>query len=793
MLASSKLCHRCGHEKEDLALHDITRCCPACGETHDRDVNASINLYFVGLGRPEVTPVEQALVDDRSPNGLPKKPSCAEAGSLTAKDYAVCHGLVYLSMFFANKVPIKVAKSIKMPLRAGTKAYNDMIIPYFRQFISGRQTAYLAQSSLGTLFFYKKHDVIVKYYLPNGRDWSEIFITPSAKNNDFMVHYSNTSESASKILPYHLIGVDYEPYKIIIEKVPLKSSDGSTFNYTDDDLETKIKIIKITTNEKVIEISLTGQVSIGYPLCNNYIPIVNLANKKFTVIILDIASKKVITFVKKWLKTITKAVGDYLEQIKKVDDWRQVNQRIIQGQYGNYKLSEVDFAIGNNYTITKCTFHVRNYTLYSAPIVFKIEIYIEKGIMHYKIIVPKQINITELGIDRIRDDYVVESQVLRLYLTDKEHTETNVLYQDTRYAILKLPSNEEKYCTVNSDGHIEHIIEGYVDCGRTKEPKYLFDIYFEHGFIIVLHKSGILLYDTLKGKWWQVEISNEENKIDFCDHTHEYYYIRKCKKLVFILLDKTADFDYCIMIDLKLIENDDKNYITMISEGYIRYREVIPYVKSTYGDFYPDTNVALHDYSLDANRGVLYVSYRLGNYTIKHVTMECNLCSNTYKWEEFKIDIPLHRHKEHIANTKTPVYISHKHLAMKKIPKYLPMYSLRSLYDIITNKIAHYGLVIKKRIEGVKIIERQHSSLEKRIPLISLYIIDASFNRNVMLFKKIDAFKSWCWDGKIFVMSPYQDIVGIYNSLESQMYNVIHTIGIMLINELVIVNDYRQK
>ena len=28
-------------------------------------------------------PVEQALVDDRSPNGLPKKPSCDEAGSST--------------------------------------------------------------------------------------------------------------------------------------------------------------------------------------------------------------------------------------------------------------------------------------------------------------------------------------------------------------------------------------------------------------------------------------------------------------------------------------------------------------------------------------------------------------------------------------------------------------------------------------------------------------------------------------------------------------------------------------
>ena len=41
-------------------------------------------LSLVGLGRSEVTPVEQALVGDRSPNGLPKKPPCVEAGSSTS-------------------------------------------------------------------------------------------------------------------------------------------------------------------------------------------------------------------------------------------------------------------------------------------------------------------------------------------------------------------------------------------------------------------------------------------------------------------------------------------------------------------------------------------------------------------------------------------------------------------------------------------------------------------------------------------------------------------------------------
>jgi putative transposase len=87
-LPSSKLCHRCGHKNGDLALHDRTWCCPACGETHDRDINASINLYYVGLGRPEVTPVEQALVDDRSPNGyLKSHPVMKQEAQLSSPPY----------------------------------------------------------------------------------------------------------------------------------------------------------------------------------------------------------------------------------------------------------------------------------------------------------------------------------------------------------------------------------------------------------------------------------------------------------------------------------------------------------------------------------------------------------------------------------------------------------------------------------------------------------------------------------------------------------------------------------
>ena len=61
---SSKTCSNCGYIKQDLRLQDRQWTCPQCGTHHDRDINASINLFLEGLkiGRvsPELTPAEYA-------------------------------------------------------------------------------------------------------------------------------------------------------------------------------------------------------------------------------------------------------------------------------------------------------------------------------------------------------------------------------------------------------------------------------------------------------------------------------------------------------------------------------------------------------------------------------------------------------------------------------------------------------------------------------------------------------------------------------------------------------------
>jgi len=68
---SSKLCHCCGHKKDDLTLKDRTWVCPECGVIHDRDINAAINIrnegerIKIGLSSPELTHQEMEPVGHR--------------------------------------------------------------------------------------------------------------------------------------------------------------------------------------------------------------------------------------------------------------------------------------------------------------------------------------------------------------------------------------------------------------------------------------------------------------------------------------------------------------------------------------------------------------------------------------------------------------------------------------------------------------------------------------------------------------------------------------------------------
>ncbi|MGZ7108764.1 MAG: RNA-guided endonuclease TnpB family protein, partial [Methanobacterium sp.] len=48
---SSKICSKCGYHKDDLKLLHRTWTCPQCRTTHDRDVNAAVNIKDFSLDK----------------------------------------------------------------------------------------------------------------------------------------------------------------------------------------------------------------------------------------------------------------------------------------------------------------------------------------------------------------------------------------------------------------------------------------------------------------------------------------------------------------------------------------------------------------------------------------------------------------------------------------------------------------------------------------------------------------------------------------------------------------------
>ena len=56
---SSKTCSKCGHVNRELTLKDRDWVCPVCGEHHDRDVNAAINIKKFALNPQALIGIEE--------------------------------------------------------------------------------------------------------------------------------------------------------------------------------------------------------------------------------------------------------------------------------------------------------------------------------------------------------------------------------------------------------------------------------------------------------------------------------------------------------------------------------------------------------------------------------------------------------------------------------------------------------------------------------------------------------------------------------------------------------------
>ena len=74
--SSSKTCHKCGYVYKGLTLGEREWICPICGEHHDRDLNAAMNILIegnkilVGSRTAELTLADYPTMDDRCESNL---------------------------------------------------------------------------------------------------------------------------------------------------------------------------------------------------------------------------------------------------------------------------------------------------------------------------------------------------------------------------------------------------------------------------------------------------------------------------------------------------------------------------------------------------------------------------------------------------------------------------------------------------------------------------------------------------------------------------------------------------
>jgi hypothetical protein len=609
-------------------------------------------------------------------------------------------------LFYTKALTVRVAKYVKVPLDSIHQ--KNIRFSYPEQYFFHQRVAYVfdvneiqsKESTQSSLLLQKKQNMLL-YLKFHVSALNALLILGSLSQEHYKMHYKvsslNNMPDLSTKHRLRFLGIDNELY-------------------TAYHLNNEFRIVRISDGATVYELSGFKEIGFGLPLYNNFIPIVTLIDNSFIITIYDITSKTSYKIANYSIEFLEKQLADYINKLIGRDVSNSIKHydkfyKILEPYRFTNDASNKSFDICNNLSVCKTVLYIGNKALQDRDehIVFKMNFKIRNQKLYYEFSIPRGLFINSYGLIRTPTKHVIENRILSIRFPKGNYTTPNILYYQNHYMIVR------DFFYINS----YYILDLKKSAKNRISDTYGYGIrfYILDNIIMIVyftatklsHEKGawhLLIYDTIKRSFYTILIEewHEREKSNLVS----YYYVRKCKKFIFVfgsVKNNYRDFynieknrtvhavSVITILDLSKISNlNDNSEIENCIETMQFPRWLEKYLETKEREeIFVDCVQA--DCTVDVNKSILYITAFVPDYKNIVITIAKNICNGNTKFYNFDLGVPVLRTRNLEKDQTKPIYTSSKALKNAGFPRYLHMYDLKGFYDFVNSKTINTGLI----------------------------------------------------------------------------------------------------
>jgi hypothetical protein len=609
-------------------------------------------------------------------------------------------------LFYTKALKVQVARYVKMP--SDIVRQKNIRFSYPEQYFFHKQVAYVfdiskiqsIENTQSSLLVQKKHNMLV-YLKFRSSALNALLLLGSLPQEYYKTHYNvsslNNLPDLSTDHRLRFLGVDNELY-------------------TAYHLNNEFKIVRISDDATIYELSGFNEIGIGLPLYNNFIPIVVLMENTFIIMIYDITNKNSYKIAKYSIEFLEKQLADYINKLIGRDVSNSIKHydkfyKILEPYRFTDAAANKSFDICNNLSVCKTVLYIDNKALQDRDehIVFKMNFKIRNQKLYYEFSIPRGLFINSYGLIRTPTKHVIENRILSIRFPKGNYTTPNIVYYQNHYMIVRDFFYIDRYYILDLKKNTKN--------GISDTYGYGIRFYILDNIIMIVYFTAtklsdekgawhLLIYDTIKRSFYTILIEawHEREKANLVS----YYYVEKCKKIIFIfgsVKNNYRDFynieknrtvhavSVITILDLSKISNlNDNSEIENCIETMQFPRWLEKYLETKERE-----NIFVYcvqaDCTVDVNKSILYITAFVPDYKNPVITIAKNLCNGNTKFYDFDLGVPILRTSNLEKDQTKPIYTSSKALKNAGFPKYIHMYDLKGFYDFVNSKTINTGLI----------------------------------------------------------------------------------------------------